>query len=308
MAAVPQEAPQRAPCPAVMGEVRSVWTAQALHGAAPLWSVRESALYWVDTVGQQLHRFQPKDQLRDSWSLGARTSAIAERADQAGLLLALQHELVFFDPHTGRLQGLHRVEPGQTSNQLSAGQCDAQGRFWLCSESAHGAPATGALYRYHGGSRCTRVLKGLNHGAGFTWSRDQRTLYVSDPAQGTVSAYASDPELGTLGPAQRWLTLNREDGSPRGMCTDAAGRIWLAHYGAGSVRCYQPESAQELLRIPVPASRVTACAFGGRDLRTLFITTASPHTNVVPFGEPLAGALFAAEVSSPGLSASLFVV
>lgn len=291
-----------------MGEVHSVWTAQALHGAAPVWSVRERALYWVDTLGHQLHRFQSKDQLRDSWSLGERISAIAERADQPGLLLALQHALVLFDPDTGRLQDLHRLESSQSSHQFSAGQCDAQGRFWLCSEATAGMSAPGALCRYSGDSQCTRLLTGLNSGAGLTWSHDQRTLYVSDPAQDTVFAYTCDPLRGTLGPARRWLTLRRGEGHPRGMCTDAAGRIWLAHYGAGSVRCYEAESAQELLRIAVPASRVTACAFGGPDLRTLFITTSSPHANVVPFGEPLAGALFAAELNNPGLPASLFVV
>jgi xylono-1,5-lactonase len=293
--------------PTVIGEVASVWTAQALQGAAPLWSVREAALYWADSAGHQLHRFQPSRRLRDSWSLGGRVSAIAERTNHPGLLIALQRELVFFDPDTGRLQGQHRAEPGHNDNQFGAGVCDARGRLWFGTASATGRTTAGALYRYSGGSRCVRVLEGLTASPGLTLSQDQRTLYVSDPVQGQVHAHAIHPELGTLGPSRCWLTLGLDDGSPHGMCTDAKGRIWLAHSGAGCVSCHHPQSAEELLRIAVPASQVTGCAFGGDGLQTLFITTASTRTVAAPFGEPLAGALFAVEVNSPGLPAPLFV-
>jgi sugar lactone lactonase YvrE len=100
----------------------------------------------------------------------------------------------------------------------------------------------------------------------------------------------------------------RHEGTPQGLCCDAAGRIWLARAGAGYVSCHAPDTAEELLRISVPSSQVTGCVFGGEGLHTLFITSASspaPHGTL--FTEPLAGSLFAVEVDSPGLAAHLFV-
>lgn len=297
--------PQHCPLPAVLGEVRSVWSAQALRGAAPVWSSRESALYWVDTAGHQLHRFQPAHRLRDSWSLGEPVSAVAERAGQPGLLLALRHELAFFDPDTARLERLHRPEPAQPGNLLRSGLCDAQGRFWCSTAPGPGQPPTGALYRYAGGSRCTRQLAGLGDNPGMGWTLDQQTLLISDPGQQRIRAHALDAN-GQLGPMQTWLAIPRHEGIPQGLCTDAAGRIWLAKAGTGHVSCHHPETAQELLRIQVPAGQVTACAFGGPQLRTLFITSACSPTGSGPFSEPLGGSLFAVEVDSPGLPAHLF--
>ncbi|WP_294766887.1 SMP-30/gluconolactonase/LRE family protein [uncultured Rhodoferax sp.] len=297
--------PPHCPLPAVRDEARSVWSAQALRGAAPLWSTRESALYWVDAPSQQLHRFQPAQRLRDSWSLDQPVSALAERAGHAGLLLALRHELAFFDPDTARLELLHRPEPAQPGNRLRAGLCDSQGRFWCSTAPGTGQSPTGALYRYAGGSRCVRQLENLGDSPGMTWTRDQQTLLVADPTQNRIWAHALETN-GQLGPARSWLALPRHEGTPQGLCTDAAGRIWLARAGTGRASCHHPETGAELLHIQLPASQLTGCAFGGPQLRTLFITSGSTHASAALFSEPLAGALFAVEVDSPGLPAHLF--
>lgn len=307
MAAVLQATPQRYHAPTALTEVRSVWSAQALRGAGAVWFAREGALYWVDTAGRQLHRFDPVHKLRDSWSFGEDIGAVAECSRQAGLLIALRRDLAIFDPETGRLQRLHQAEPAQPGNRLGGGHCDAQGRFWFSTHNASNPTPTGALYRYTGGSQCTRIHSGLASSHGPAWSQDQRTLFLADAAQRRVLAYEMDADNGTLGPARTWLQLARHEGSPQGLCTDAAGRIWLARAGAGCVSCHAPDTGEELLRIPVPASQVTGCTFGGPGLRTLFITSAcQPTPDAALFTEPLAGALFAVEVDSPGLPAHIF--
>lgn len=297
--------PQYCPLPAVLGDVRSAWSAQALRGAAPIWSARESALYWVDSASHQLHRFQPAQRLRDSWSLGQSVSAIAERRNHAGLLLALRHELAFFAPDTARLELLHRPEPAQPNNLMQVGLCDTHGQFWCSTASNNNQASTGALYRYAGGSRCTRMVPGMGAITGLTWTLDQRTLLLSDPSQQRIRAHSLDAH-GQLGPAQTWLALPRLEGIPQGMCTDAVGRIWLARAGSGVVTCHHPETGHELLRIRIPAAHVTGCTFGGPYLRTLFVTSACPPASAGIFNEPLGGALFAVEVDSPGLPAHLF--
>lgn len=308
MAAVLQATPQRYQAPMVRTEVRSVWSAQALRGAGAVWSRREDALYWVDTAGRQLHRFDPVRKLRDSWSFDEDIGAVAECSRQPGLLVALRRDLAIFDPETGRLQRLHQVEPAHPGNRLGDGHCDAQGRFWFGTHNASNPSPTGALYRYAGGSQCTRVHSGLASSHGPAWSPDQRTLFLTDSAQRRVLAYDMDADRGTLSPARTWLQLARHEGSPQGLCTDADGRIWLARAGAGCVSCHAPDTGEELLRIRVPASQVTGCTFGGRDLRTLFITSACQQAvDASLFNEPLAGALFAVEVESPGVPAHLFV-
>ena len=87
----------------------------------------------------------------------------------------------------------------------------------------------------------------------------------------------------------------------------AGGRLWICHWGGRCVSCHDPASGAELTRIELPAAHITDCAFGGPDLRTLYITSAWSGLDAAQRdAQPLAGALFAVELDSPGLPAPLF--
>ena len=91
------------------------------------------------------------------------------------------------------------------------------------------------------------------------------------------------------------------------MTTDAAGRLWIAHWGGACVSCHDPVTAQELCRVPLPTSHVTNCAFGGPDLKTLFITTARIRLPSRMLAEaPFSGGLFTLPVDVAGLPAAEF--
>jgi len=73
------------------------------------------------------------------------------------------------------------------------------------------------------------------------------------------------------------------------------------------VSCHDPASGDELARIVLPAAHITDCAFGGPDLRTLYITSAWSGLDAAQReAQPQAGALFAVTLDSPGLPAGLF--
>ena len=88
-------------------------------------------------------------------------------------------------------------------------------------------------------------------------------------------------------------------GLPDGMTIDEAGNLWVAHWGGGAVRCWCPKTGRCLAQIPLPCTQVTSCAFGGKDLDELLITTAQSGLSEVALAqEPMAGSLF---VSRPGV-------
>ena len=65
-----------------------------------------------------------------------------------------------------------------------------------------------------------------------------------------------------------------------------------------AVRRYRSDGTLDAI-LPVPAIKVTACAFGGPRLDELFITTSKEGIDASK--DPLAGALFRAEVGVTGL-------
>ncbi len=295
-------APDAISIPRVIGAVR------ATLGEGLCWSSREQALYWVDILEHRLYREAAATGGHRQWLFDETISAVAERRAGPGLAVALRRGLALFEPEGGALQRLDEPERDRTSNRFNDGKCDARGRFWGGTMDFDATAPSGALYCFDAAGRATRAVDlGWAVTNGPTWSLDQRTIYVNDTVNRRVVAYAFDIETGALGSSREWLAFAPEDGHPDGMTTDAAGRLWIAHWGGACVTCHDPESAAELLRIPLPTAHITNVAFGGPQLETLYVSSARFGLDATSLAaQPLAGALFAIDIDSPGRPAELF--
>lgn len=287
-----------------MNRPECIWQAGAALGEGPLWSEREQALYWVDILNSSLHRHSSRDG-QHSWQIPRGVSAVAE-CESGGLVITQRHGFARFDPINGLVTPLLQVESDLPGNRFNDGKCDARGRFWAGTMDFGCKEETGSLYRLNPDLTCKPVDKGYAVTNGPAWSADWRTMYHNDSVNGRMFAFDYDLDSGEVSNKRLFLQFTKEEGSPDGMTTDAEGGLWVAHWGAGKLT-RRDAAGRVTMTVGLPCSQITSCAFGGKDLRTLFITTAAdglpPEQRQ---REPQAGGLFAIELDIAGMPAQKF--
>jgi len=202
----------------------------------------------------------------------------------------------FFDPESGQFTAIVDPESGIADSRFNDGKTDRQGRFWSGSmwEAPGKEPAKiGSLWRLDPDLSVHKVIDQVGCSNGLAWSPDNRTLYFTDSHTHFVWAYDFDAASGEVANRRIFIDFTTEDYIVDGSTVDADGNYWLTVPFKGKVLAYDP--AGKLIRtIDIPADLPTCCEFGGKDLDTLYVTSAlysrAPR-NVS--GQPQAGGLFA---------------
>jgi len=93
-----------------------------------------------------------------------------------------------------------------------------------------------------------------------------------------------------------------ERGAPDGSTIDSDGFIWNCRWGGSCVVKIDPKGRVDQI-YELPVENVTNCVFGGSDLKTLFITSATNSGK-----NQHDGSLFALNVNVPGLEDNKFKI
>jgi sugar lactone lactonase YvrE len=293
--------------------VRVAVASASLLGESPLWHPREQVLYWCDIPGRRLNRFDPARGDLAHWSFDTELGSCAPMLD-GGLLLAMRDGLCRFDARSGTRSPLAAPPYDTRVERFNDGKCDPQGRFWVGTIYEPRDAARAALYCYANGT-LERRAEGITVSNGLAWSPDARTMYWSDTKAHTVYAFDFEPVAGALSrkrvfaqwpakqPAQ---ALDGYGGRPDGAAVDAEGCYWCAMFEGQRLLRLAPTG--ELLReVVLPVRCATMPAFGGHDLKTIYVTTARENRSPAELAEtPLAGCVLALDVDVPGLPANLF--
>ena len=98
----------------------------------------------------------------------------------------------------------------------------------------------------------------------------------------------------------------RRDNYEKRLTVDAEGYIWNAHWGGSRISRYDHnDQVDQVIEIPVPM--VASMAFGGKNLKKLFVTTSRLNMEKDQIkAAPLSGGLFVLDVDSEGLQETSF--
>ena len=286
--------------------------ARNIVGESALWDAERGLLRCVDLVGRTVHSIRPGDPHTH------RVQPVGDLATSLGLtrdgraILGGSRDVRLWDFDDG-FEHLATPEPDLPGNRLNEGVVAPDGSFWVGTMqnnvSPDGSPVdiaddAGRLYRIAPGGAVTRLTDDRFGIANtLAWTPDGRLLTADTMAN---ALYSYPIENGLLGPRRTLL-----DGFPRGLpdgsAIDAEGALWNCRVvGGACVIRILPDGTVDRV-IDLPCTWPTSCAFGGEDMRTLFITSArftmsSEHLAA----RPSEGAVFAADAGVAGLQPSLF--
>jgi sugar lactone lactonase YvrE len=281
-------------------EVRVALVAEADLGEGPVWHSDSDCLLWVDVNAGNVHRFDPATGKDAVFPVGQPVGAVAPTLDRDRLVVAARDGFGILDLTTCQLKMRAPVEAEQADNRMNDGKCDARGRFWAGTQSLDHAPGHAGLYRLELDGSARQILAGVSISNGIGWSPDNRTMYYVDTLTGGLDAFAFDLATGSVRDRHRLVDIPPADGLPDGLAIDVDGCVWLALWGGAMVRCFAP-TGRCVRTIPTPVKYPTSCAFGGRDLDTLYITSAKRQA-----GEALGGSLFAIRPGVSGLPPQVY--
>lgn len=274
---------------------------QTSLGEGALWDDRTNRLLWVDINEKKLFVFNPADGSNREYDTGQMIGTVVPRAS-GGLIVALEDQIAVLDPETERMTPLIPVEQDLPTTRFNDGKCDPAGRFWAGTLNMEKGGKPGTFYRIDTDLAITPILEDVRTSNGLVWTRDNSLFYYIDTPEYRVDVFDYNLERGTISNRRIAFEIPREQGGPDGMTIDTENNLWVAHYGGGCVRCWDPETGRIIETIEVPGARsITSCAFGGPDRSTLYITTASQHMSEQELSEyPASGFLFAARTPARG--------
>ncbi|MEP7242954.1 MAG: SMP-30/gluconolactonase/LRE family protein [Gammaproteobacteria bacterium] len=271
--------------------IACVQAANALLGESPAWDSERRVLYWADVERAAIFRWDPDRGQTGFWPMPELLGCIATTR-RGRLIFAGAQGIGFFDPETGAIERSAHPEAALPENRFNDGKVDRLGRFWSGTMHVPGTRPSGSLYRLGHELTAQRMDRPFTCPNGIGWSPDNRTMYFTDSMARTIWAYDFNLHSGTLGERRVFARLADHDGLPDGLTVDCEGGVWSAVWDGWRVIRYAPSGAIER-EIRMPVQRPTSCAFGGDDLATLFVTSASFELDASALARgPLAGALF----------------
>lgn len=275
-------------------------------GEGPVWDEINQKLWWVDILSCTLNCYDPGSKENQSFDVGEQIGAAVLRKE-GGLLLALESGLAFFDDQTETMTPLENDFTLGEGTRSNDGKCDPEGRFWFETLDYDLEKGSGNLFCLNSELKVEKKLDQLTIPNGMAWNKKSDKFFFIDTIAGELYSYRYQKESGKISDRSVIYHFEEELGYPDGMTIDTEDKLWIALYAGRKVIRINPDNGHIEFEIRIPVPKPTSCTFGGKDLKTLFITTCREHMDEAEIEKaPLSGSLFSVDLPFQGIKTDRF--
>jgi sugar lactone lactonase YvrE len=278
-------------------------------GESPVYDERTNVLYFVDILDRTVYRLDVASNDLMSWNFESEVGSIGLAAS-GRIVVALRHSVILFDPASEAKQEVCRIEEEQAEKtRLNDGRVGPDGAFFVGSMDDRNAKQTvGVLYRVDPSGRVERKVEGLQVSNGLAWTANGEVMFHSDSRGPWIDRWRFDRQTGAMSDRTRFATLSDvATGRPDGGSCDAEGYYWSAGVSAGRINRFAPDG-RLVEHYDVPVVAPTMPVFGGKDFRTLYLTSLREGRDEELLAKaPLTGSLLAAPAAVAGFPSWRFL-
>lgn len=276
-------------------------------GEGVIWDHKAAKVWWTDIQQSHLYRYDPQSKELEQWRTPERLCCFAPLENGDGLVAAFESGFAFYNPATGQLDWIKKLEEDNPATRFNDGRTDRQGRLWSATMvEGDDAPYQGSLYCLHSDLSVSKSITDLSIPNSLCWSPNGETLYHTDTPEQQIYQYDFNSGSGAIG-SKTSFVKTAHDCFPDGSIVDAQGYLWNAQWGGHKVVRYAPDGSIDIT-LDLPTAQPTCVAFGGKDLNLLIVTSAYQGMDTATRSRDTeAGNLFIYETQFQGLLERGFV-
>ena len=259
-------------------------------GEGPLWHPVRHSLFWFDIINMRMFERGLDDKEATIWAFDEHVSA-AGWISETELLIASETSLFRFDLTENESQFIVGLESDNPITRSNDGRADPLGGFWIGTMGKNAEACAGAIYRYYDGE-LRKLFDNITISNSICFSPDGGTAYYTDTPTQKIMTVALDPDGWPIGDPELFADVSPHN--PDGSVVDADGKLWNAQWGSSRVACYGSDG-KYISEAKFAASQISCPCFGGRDLSTIFATSAA-----IDVDEGDAGKVFSAKTKYSG--------
>ena len=289
-----------------MSEMEIIDTGKLFCGETPVYTERTDSLTWIDTGNPAIYTLHIGTGKISRKELSFTLEGLVPR-ENGGWIAPTANSILLLNKDfeiEKKLDDILPKTPALAFHDCTAG---SDGCLYLGTYDAEDyTRSKGEIFRLNFNLQFKSVINDLALPNGSGFSPDGQIFYVNEMMASRILVFDFDRSSGKFTNRRTLCKISPKTGYPDGMTIDSEGCLWIAHWQGFRISRINPDGKIiEEIKAPVPSP--TCMTFGGKDLKTLYITSATKGLSEEQMADyPNSGLLFRAETENKGITSKTF--
>ena len=283
-----------------------LWKLRCTLGEGTLWVKEHNSIYFTDIKKRKIYSFNILTKKKNIYNVNKEIGFLAHIKGYF-FILGLQGELRIQNLKSKKISKSINIEPNIKLNRINDGKTDPAGNLWFGTmDNLERNIEKGSLYKLDKNLKLTKVDKNyrITNGPAFI---DQYNFYHTDSPKKTIYKIKINKNNKIVS-KNIFKKFSLDEGVPDGMTLDKNKNLWVAHFHGACVSVFN-QKAKLIHRIQFPAKNITNCAFGGKNTKELFVSTATKGMNKADLRKfRYSGFFFSVKTNTRGVLQKKFII